>query len=150
MKTNKKTLKLHESAPPEIQKIFEYVVSKNFSFMSLIKLRIFAETEYLPTLPELNSENYKAYVEKIKDFCFDFKNYNDATEEERELMWALSCFRDEFLIVIEKTFDKDWEKKHEEYRLVRQVSPPLSAYKMVAFCKSDIKSTGRDYGLLFE
>jgi hypothetical protein len=38
----------------------------------------------------------------------------------------------------------------EYYKIERQVSPPLSAYKMVPFNKMDITHSNKSYGLLFE
>lgn len=137
---------MRKNIPIEIQDIFKYVKSKKFSQWNttLSKLRYLAEIEFLPLLKSVTQDNYGQYVKIIKDYDFT------PDTKSKTLLWALECFRDELLIVVEKTFDKDWEKKLEKYRLVRQVSPPLSAYKYEAFCKQDIKSTGRDYGLLFE
>jgi AAA+ ATPase superfamily predicted ATPase len=142
MKTEKNNI------PTEIRDMFEYINSKNFtSYTTLQHLRFIAETEYLPQLKELDEKNYEEYVKKIKDFNFYAgSDYDNSTDKEKLLMWALDCFRNELLIVI----DKKYNKNRIPALLVRQTNPPLSAYKMVAFCKSEIKPTGREYGLLFE
>ena len=146
-----KKITISKNTPVEIQEIFKYVVSKNFpEFISLALLKYYAYGEYLPKLTELNSENYLSYLGKINDFDFyDVNNYtycDDIKDENNHFFHGLRCFRDELAIIIRKEFDKT----RGEYILVRQVSPPLSAYQKVGTHQLNIKVSTRDYGLTFE
>jgi hypothetical protein len=38
----------------------------------------------------------------------------------------------------------------DKYALVRKIDPGPEAYEWIPVCKTDIKSSGREYGLLFE
>ncbi len=150
METNKKETKISQDAPIEIQKIFEYVVSKNFPEFTSLALLKYEAYEYLKELTELNKENYLSYLEKIKDFDFyevsNYTNCDEITEENKDFFHTIRCFRDELEIIIRKEFDET----REEYILKRQVSPPLSAYEKVGTHMLNIKVSTRDYGLLFE
>jgi len=152
MKTNKKRirmLRLKRSTPKIIHEISGFVMANNLNnFSSLAKCRMLGY-KLIKKTKCLGKNNWGEQRKIIAEFSYwDDNNYPENEVPNNDLKASLSNFRDEFLIVIDHEYDKsiDWKK----YRLVRQVSPPLSAYKYEAFCKLDIKATGRDYGLLFE
>ena len=145
--TNREAFTLPENAPEEIRKIFDYIVSrKDITFgTSLPYLRQHIKEEYLPTL-NLTDDTYQKYVEKIKDFIFYSQVWNDLPEKIQVLLWALDNFRLELIIMI----DLKHNKNRKRVVLIRMVSPPLEAYKYIAFSKADIIDTGRSFGLLFQ
>jgi len=150
MKTTKKKTKISKNAPIEIQELFKYVVSKNFPEFTSLALLKYDAYEYLLKLTELNKENYLSYLEKIKDFDFyevsNYTNCDEITEENKDFFHTIRCFRDELEIIIRKEFDETREK----YILVRQVSPPLSAYEKTGTHMLNIQVSTRDYWYLFE
>jgi hypothetical protein len=127
-----------------IHKMAHFVLQQKFDdFISLPKLReqgkIFYYQEGLAAA-QLND------LQQLKDFDFsDPKKYNiEISYAQRNI---ITCFRDELMIVISR---EKGEPEKEEYKLIRQVNPPLEAYTYEAFTKADIKDTGRNYGTLFE
>ncbi len=141
---------LPKEAKELIHYITEYIKSspnydkkqKKYYAISLAMLRIIAY-DYLEVL-KLDENNYQEYVQKIKDFSFlDKGNYNYLLTEDHNI--NVSNFRDELIIAIIKTYDKNYVPQI----LVRQKSPPTSAYEKQGDSMLNIKTSKEDYYYLF-
>jgi len=127
-------IKLKETVSVDIQEFYNFVLENEI-------------TEYwtLRNIREvIKGNNFNK--EELEQFSFfDLNNFSEDTDKNEDLyrlIITLARTKDEY-IGYEK-IDKNLGK------LVRQVSPPLEAYKYIPHNKMDIKDSGRSYGLLFE
>lgn len=127
-------IKLKETVSADIQEFYNFVIQNEI-------------TEYwtLRNIREIIQGN-NFNKEELKQFSFfDLNNFSEDTDKNEDLyrlIATLARTKDEY-IGYEK-IDKNIGK------LTRQVSPPLEAYKYIPHNKTDIKDSGRSYGLLFE
>lgn len=133
-------IKLTNDAPEQIRQIFDLAIQNEI-------------TEYT-TKSEMKKIG-KVFIEKkiinISDLQqFSFYDIDNFKESEKNVnLFTLMCtcarFRDEILIILKVKMGKI-----KPIKLVRQISPPLEAYKYIPYNKMDIKPSGRSYGLTFE
>ncbi|GEM_PF-6739735 len=100
----------------------EYKQAKNKEelwFPSLALLKCIAYQDYLPKL-KLNGRNYKKYVRILKTFWPCEENCKNPINSDYYL--DLSNFKDELLLVIERTFNKNYKP------IVLKVPDPDAAY----------------------
>lgn len=141
---NENSVSMKTNINESVVLIFNYVIKlKLENIVSLAVLRYNAY-EFLATLELENKRKRHKFVSSIKNFEFiNPEVYSGDVNE--DFMMNLSNFRDELLIAIDKEYNP-----REDNILKRQVSPPLSAYDWQGHSMLNIRTSDKDYGLLFE
>lgn len=133
-------IKLVDDAPEQIRRIFDLAIKgKITEYTTLSEMRRIGKTFI---------KEYSVKASDLKGFSFyEINNFKGSEKDVKlfTLMCTCARFRDEILVIF-----RDKGGKPKPIKLIRQVSPPLEAYKYIPFNKMDIKPSGRSYGLTFE
>lgn len=101
-----------------------------------------------------NNKLKESFIFDRKAYSFyNLKNYEQGNISSHDfwtaIMWLHYWHYELFLEVFPEERAKE-KALAEYYKIERQISPPLSAYKMVPFNKMDITYSDKSYGLIFE
>ncbi|MFA6073636.1 MAG: hypothetical protein WC758_05975 [Candidatus Woesearchaeota archaeon] len=148
--SNLKEIKLKKSINDVVDDLFFFVQKNNINDdTSSPGIRDYIKQKYHKKLLKYTESELETYIESIKHInLYDSTNYEcKKSVNLYSFMNSLSRFRDELLIYIDVQIKKEDLSK---YKLERLISPPLEAYEYIGHTKTNIKSSGRDFGLLFE
>lgn len=105
---------------------------------------------------KINGDNKlkESFILDRKNYSFyKIENYEQGDMSSHDFWIAIMHLHHWYVEIAMETFPEEKaeeERRAEYYKMVRQVSPPLSAYKMVPFNKMDITYSDKSYGLLYE
>ena len=130
-----------ESCPKILKEIFGFVLD-NMESENFVKL---SDVFIAEKVEKLKAENDQGEISLLNEnSTYDLSQYElgDTTKNEQiKIIMYCSHIKGSIL---------DGLSLNKEYKIERQISPPVEAYRNVSFNKMDIKQSKTAYGTLFE